>query len=75
MCLLYEVFIPRLGLNLTRLQDAGFFGSVSSISDVKQLFDIVVEPDFLAWENFSFFCCGGQISAEVNIEQTVCRLQ
>lgn len=53
MCLLYEVFIPRLGLNL--LQDAGFFGSVSSISDVKQLFDIVVEPDFLAWENFYFF--------------------
>lgn len=55
LCLLYEVFIPHLGLNLTKLQDAGFFGSVSSISDVKQLFDIVVEPEFLAWEHFYFF--------------------
>lgn len=75
MCLLYEAFIPHLRLDLTRLQDAVVFGSVRSISDVNQLSDIVVEPEFLAWEHFYFFYCGGQISAEVNVEQTVYRNQ
>lgn len=75
MCLLFAAFIPHLRLDLTRLQDAGVFGSVSSISATNQLSDIIVEPGFLAWEHFYFFYCSGQISAEVNIEQTVCRLQ
>lgn len=74
MCLLFAAFKPRLGLD-TWLQVASVFGSVSNISDVNQLSDIIVEPEFLAWEHFCFFYCGGQISAEVNIKQTVCRLQ
>lgn len=74
MCLLFAAFIPRLRLNLTRLQDAGVFGSVSSLYDVNQVSNIA-EPEFLAWEHFYFFYCGDQISADVNIEQTVCRLQ